>query len=124
VSNTRFLRARIACNNFVCSYEQDWLWTQFMGMQATTRTARAADDFLSQMDAAAAVWNVSIQYCMALPRHALSASAFTSVTHIRVRSCFPILILLIFDSLSAMTTAPGHVTSNGASGAPRCCLQP
>jgi hypothetical protein len=107
VSNRRFLLAQIACNKFWCSYEQDWLWTQFMGMQATTRTVRAADDFLSQMDAAAAVWNVSIQYCMALPRHALSASAFTSVTHIRVRSSFPILILLIVDSLCSDDYGPG-----------------
>ena len=68
-----------------CSYEQDWLWTQFLGMQATTRTVHAAADFLSDMAAAAAAWNISIQFCMALPRHALAASVLKSVTHIRVR---------------------------------------
>jgi hypothetical protein len=70
----------------LCSYEQDWLWTQFLGMQTTTRTVNAAGDFLTQMAAAAEAWNVSIQYCMALPRHALAASSLLSVTHIRVRS--------------------------------------
>jgi hypothetical protein len=91
----------VNCNS-LCSYEQDWLWTQFLGMQETTRTVHAADDFMSQMAAAAAAWNISIQYCMALPRHALAASAFTSVTHIRVRFTSPIPTLRISHPLSSL----------------------
>ena len=94
--------------------EQDWLWTQFLGMQVTTRTVHAAADFLGQMAAAAAVWNVSVQYCMALPRHALAASALPSVSHIRVRSSPPFPALPPSHLLSATITVPDHVTSSGA----------
>ncbi len=65
-------------------YEQDWLWTQFLGMEATTRSVGVAGAWLDQMGAEAATRNITIQYCMSLPRHAVQSARLPAVTQIRV----------------------------------------
>lgn len=65
-------------------YEQDWLWTQFLGMNATTRTVDLADRWLEQMDQGAKKTGTVIQYCMAIPRHVLASTSLHSVAQVRV----------------------------------------
>jgi len=58
-------------------YEQDWLYTEFLGLNATTQSVTGAKKWLTQMATAAARVGVTIQYCTELcgnqnsgaPRH-------------------------------------------------------
>jgi len=64
-------------------YEQDWLWVQFLGMEATTRSVDAAQQWLDELTHAALTHNVTVQYCMSLPRHAIQTAMAPAVTQIR-----------------------------------------
>jgi len=63
-------------------YEQDWLYTEFLGLNAT-QTATGARKWLTQMSTAAARVGVTIQYCMEMARFVLQSSTLASVTQIR-----------------------------------------
>ncbi|QDZ24382.1 hypothetical protein A3770_13p69000 [Chloropicon primus] len=67
----------------LATYEQDWLWPQFLGMTKLLEDASLGRAWLLQMGAAASAHNVNIQYCMAFPRHALQSLEVPAVTQIR-----------------------------------------
>ena len=64
-------------------YEQDWLYNEFNGVPLLTENATMARDWLLQMGRAAERNNLTIQYCMAYPRHALQSLEISAVTQIR-----------------------------------------
>ena len=68
------------------TYEQDWLCTEFDGMNATKQNATLARDWLIQMGKGASKSKVAIQYCMAYPRHVMQSVEIPSVTQVRA-SC-------------------------------------
>ena len=47
-------------------YEQDWLYTEFLGLNATTQSVTGAKKWLTQMATAASRVGVTVQYCMEL----------------------------------------------------------
>ncbi|CAG5129545.1 unnamed protein product, partial [Candidula unifasciata] len=61
-------------------YEQDWLNVQFLNSEFLINDLYLARTWLKQMGAAAATHGVKIQYCMALPRHALQSLEIPTVT--------------------------------------------
>jgi hypothetical protein len=64
-------------------YEQDWLYNEFNGVPILTSNATMARTWLMQMGEAAHKNNLTIQYCMAYPRHALQSVEIPAVTQIR-----------------------------------------
>ena len=64
-------------------YEQDWLYNEFNGVPMLTRNATMARTWLMQMGEAAQKNGLTIQYCMAYPRHALQSVEIPAVTQIR-----------------------------------------
>jgi hypothetical protein len=70
----RYLRAA-----GVGTYEQDWL--SKMAMPA--RTLEAGERFMDSMAAAANREGITLQYCMALPRHFLQGTNYANLTTIR-----------------------------------------
>ena len=64
-------------------YEQDWQDRQSVDMNVTHTNFTAAKDWLLQMGSAALNNNVTLQYCMSLPRHVLQSSAIASVGRLR-----------------------------------------
>ena len=64
-------------------YEQDWQDRQTVDMNVTHSSFTAARDWLLQMGAGALQHNVTLQYCMSLPRHALQSVEVASVGRIR-----------------------------------------
>ena len=64
-------------------YEQDWQDRQSVDMNVTHTNFTAAKDWLQQMGSAALNNNVTLQYCMSLPRHVLQSSAIASVGRLR-----------------------------------------
>lgn len=62
----------------------DWLWTEFLGMEVTQRTATAATEWLRRMSCAAERLDITILYCMVLPRHVVASAEFPAVTQVRV----------------------------------------
>lgn len=67
-------------NEGVIIYEQDWL--NHNALPATNLNDPQA--FLNNMASAMATYGISIQYCMALPRHFLQSTEYNNVTTIRV----------------------------------------
>jgi hypothetical protein len=65
------------------TYEQDWLFNEFVQVFLLTSDARAARTWLLQMNAGAQAAGVYIQYCMPYPRHALQSVELSQVTQIR-----------------------------------------
>ena len=50
-------------------YEQDWLYTEFLGLNATLQSsATGAKKWLTQMATAASRVGVTVQYCMEMAR--------------------------------------------------------
>ena len=78
-----FLLGRAAKAWGLKTYEQDWLWVQFLGMQRMLESATLGREWLLQMGEAALANDVSIEYCMALPRHAMQSVEIPAVTQIR-----------------------------------------
>lgn len=65
------------------TYEQDWLYTQIMGMNATLADPNLSRNWLMQMGQAATDAGLTIQYCMPYPRHALQSLELSAVNQIR-----------------------------------------
>ncbi|XP_033764085.1 uncharacterized protein LOC117345186 [Pecten maximus] len=65
-------------------YEQDWLNIQTIGTVALQTDLTLGERWLQQMNDAAQNHNITIQYCMALPRHALQSLKNPAVTQARV----------------------------------------
>jgi hypothetical protein len=65
-------------------YEQDWLVTTYMTMDATQNNVTNARNWLLNMGNAAKALGLTIQYCMPLPLHELQSVEVTSVTQSRV----------------------------------------
>jgi hypothetical protein len=68
----------------VVTYEQDWLNEIYRNSPELSSTTDAAEAFMSNMARATQAKGLSIQYCMAQPRHFLESSRFDNVTSIRV----------------------------------------
>lgn len=66
------------------TYEQDWLWTNYLGTQAALEDATVGRRWLLEMGRAADAHGLSIMYCMALPRMVLQAAEVPAVTQLRV----------------------------------------
>ena len=65
-------------------YEQDWLYMEFLGLNATLQSsATGARKWLTQMATAAARVGVTVQYCMEMSRFVLQSATLSSVTQIR-----------------------------------------
>ena len=55
----------------LATYEQDWLYNELNGVPVLTQNATMGREWLMQMGRAAQKHNLTVQYCMAYPRHAL-----------------------------------------------------
>ena len=64
-------------------YEQDWLYNEFEGLNATRRQLGLAREWLLQMGAGAAKANVTVQYCMAYARMLLQSLEIPAVSQFR-----------------------------------------
>ena len=65
-------------------YEQDWLYTEFLGLNATLlQSATGARKWLTQMATAASRVGVTVQYCMEMARFVLQSATLPAVTQIR-----------------------------------------
>ena len=71
----------------VVTYEQDWLNYQTLRLSPLHTDTRLAARWLLQMGAAASRHHVTIQYCMALPRHLLQALQIPAVTQVGLFVC-------------------------------------
>jgi len=65
------------------NYEQDWLYTEYVGLNLTLSSATAASTWLTQMGEAAAAAKLTMQFCMAWPRFLLHALSLPAVTQAR-----------------------------------------
>ncbi|CAF3719866.1 unnamed protein product [Adineta steineri] len=65
-------------------YEQDWLDRQTYNFTPTFTDIHIGHQWLMSMGEAAEKVEINIQYCMALPRHILTALQIPRVTHARV----------------------------------------
>jgi hypothetical protein len=61
----------------------DWLYNELEGVDILTANASVNRAWLLHMNAGAEMADVSIQYCMAYPRHALQSVELSQVTQIR-----------------------------------------
>lgn len=64
-------------------YEQDWLTDVFRNMNATQSNLTAANDWLTAIGTAATALNITVQFCMASPRHIMQSSTIRAVTNAR-----------------------------------------
>ena len=64
-------------------YEQDWLITVWETMAATRSNVTAGSSWLQAMSDAASQLDITIQYCMPLPRHMLESTRHQPVTNAR-----------------------------------------
>jgi hypothetical protein len=67
-------------SNGAVSYEQDWLSNQALPAMNLTDP----DAFMNNMASAMSTTGLTMQYCMALPRHFLQSSMYNNLTTIRV----------------------------------------
>jgi hypothetical protein len=67
----------------VVTYEQDWLNVIYKYSPALGTTLAAGDAFTDGMARAAQAKGMSLQYCMALPRHFLQGARYGNLTTIR-----------------------------------------
>ena len=65
------------------TYEQDWLFTEFVGASAMLTSATLPREWLMQMGAGAEKHGLVIQYCMLWPRMALQSLELPAVTTAR-----------------------------------------
>ncbi|CAK8679724.1 unnamed protein product [Clavelina lepadiformis] len=66
------------------TYEQDWLDREFDEMTITHTNVSVARDWLIDMGKGAVASDVTIQYCMGLPRHMMQSAEIQAVTQARV----------------------------------------
>jgi len=64
-------------------YEQDWLYNEFEGLNATLQNATLGRDWLMQMGAGAAKVNVTVQYCMSYARMVMQTVEIPAVSQFR-----------------------------------------
>ena len=67
-------------SNAVATYEQDWLNNKALPAMNLTDS----DAFMNNMASAMSTAGLTMQYCMALPRHFLQSSLYNNLTTIRV----------------------------------------
>src|SRR5260370_34459689 len=67
----------------VVTYEQEWLNVIYKYSPALGTTPTAGDAFTDGMARAAQEKGMSLQYCMALPRHFLQGARYANLTTIR-----------------------------------------
>jgi hypothetical protein len=67
----------------VVTYEQDWLSVIYQNSPQLQTTPAAGDEFTDNMARAAQERGLSLQYCMALPRHFLQGTRYPNLTSIR-----------------------------------------
>ena len=60
-----------------------WLYNELMGVKSLTSNITLARTWLTQMATGAANNNLTIQYCMPYPRHAMQSVELPPVTQIR-----------------------------------------
>jgi hypothetical protein len=65
------------------TYEQDWLYNELMGVDVLLTNATLGRQWLTQLGSGAAAAGVSVQLCMAYPRHALQSLEMPTATQIR-----------------------------------------
>ncbi len=68
----------------VTTYEQDWLSAIYNHSPEMQTTVRAGEDFMTNMARACETHHLTMQYCMAQPRHFLQGSKYSNLTTIRV----------------------------------------
>jgi hypothetical protein len=76
------IMSNISSNGVVC-YEQDWINEIYANSPELQSTLGVADAFADNMASAAQENNLSVQYCMALPRFFLQGSHYSNLTTIR-----------------------------------------
>jgi len=74
--------ARIVSDG-VAVYEQDWLNEIYFNSPQFPSTVYAADAFMDNMAKACKDNNITMQYCMAMPRHFLQGAKYSNLTTIR-----------------------------------------
>lgn len=65
------------------TYEQDWLFNEFLGVDALLTNITLARQWLLQMNLGAEAAGVTIQFCMSFPRHTLQSVEMPAVTQVR-----------------------------------------
>lgn len=65
------------------TYEQDWLFNEFMGVDALLTNITLGRQWLMQMGLGAQAAGVTIQYCMPFPRHIMQSIEIPAVTQVR-----------------------------------------
>eukprot|EP00937_MAST-01D_sp_MAST-1D-sp2_P006546 g6546.t1 len=65
------------------NYEQDWLHNELEGVTRATTDVALARTWLLQMGAGAEKNGLTVQYCMAYPRHVLQSVEIPAVSHFR-----------------------------------------
>ncbi len=65
------------------TYEQDWLYNQFRGLNHTLKSVHNARTWLLQMGHAAQNAGLNVQYCMSWPRHVLQTLEVDAVSQVR-----------------------------------------
>ncbi len=68
----------------VVTYEQDWLSAIYRNSPEMQTTVWAGEAFMGNMARACQKYNLTMQYCMAQPRHFLQGSRYSNLTTIRV----------------------------------------
>mmetsp|Transcript_3597 Transcript_3597/g.9206 ORF Transcript_3597/g.9206 Transcript_3597/m.9206 type:complete len:812 (-) Transcript_3597:141-2576(-) len=64
-------------------YEQDWMYNEWEGLNATLTSSSLADKWLTQMGQAAEKSGVAVQYCMSYARMVLHSVEVNAVTNFR-----------------------------------------
>lgn len=64
-------------------YEQDWMYNEWQGLNATRREPTLSRDWLVGMGLGAAKQNVTVQYCMTFARMVLQSAEIPAVTTFR-----------------------------------------
>jgi len=110
------------------TYEQDWLYNQFRGMNITLQTVDVARMWLIQMGTAAKKNDMHVQYCMSWPRHVLQSLEIDAVSQIRASDDYwpnnenwaPVGVSSMFvHALGLTPTKDNFWTSNVAENNPR-----
>lgn len=71
------------CSLGMVTFEQDFLTAQYEGCAPLQQQPGLAKQWLAAMAEAAEQTNITVQYCMALPRMILQSASFPRVTHAR-----------------------------------------
>lgn len=64
-------------------YEQDWMFSEAEGLNATRESATLVGQWLTQMATAAGAVGATVQYCMSLGRFVMMAAELPAITQVR-----------------------------------------